>query len=36
VDSLAYIDQLADVPYHVQELNDMMDEWEPVDDVAGY
>jgi predicted phage terminase large subunit-like protein len=36
VDSLAYIDQLADVPYHVMELNDMMDEWEPIDDVAGY
>lgn len=36
VDSLAYIDQLADVPYHVMELNDMMEEWEPVDDVAGY
>lgn len=36
VDSLAYIDQLADVPYHVEELNEMMEEWQPVDDVAGY
>ena len=34
IDSLAYIDQLADVPYHIHELD--FDEWEPIDDVAGY
>jgi len=34
VDSLAYIDQLADVAYHV--LDDFEDEWVPLDSVAGY
>ena len=36
VDSLAYIDQLADIPYHMHDMMDELDEWEPIDDVAGY
>lgn len=35
VDSLAYIDQLADIPYHSMDQFEE-DEWEPIDDVAGY
>jgi predicted phage terminase large subunit-like protein len=35
VDSLAYIDQLADIPYTIMDDFDG-DEWEPIDDVAGY
>lgn len=35
VDSLAYIDQLADIPY--MDFDQIgLDEWEPIDDVAGY
>lgn len=36
VDALAYIDQLADVAYHVLDDQSHYDQWEEVDVVAGY
>ena len=34
VDSLAYIDQLADIAYHT--LDDPLEDWQPQDIIAGY